>query len=210
MVGTAQLPKFEDDAYRTTTTSSWFPPPRCRVTNRLPRGDPGRRGTLPSAMSPTPPAGRREAGAAAGQGHPAATSGSTSSTRSRWSGFTRPETSLRRAGVADTSAESLLERLGIHHRVLSMCTPVDMGFASGRSTTSRPGRRGCQRWLEVSSCSVFGTSRRAGPTSATGPRRASGPDSSTRWNGRPAWPFPVSSTRFSRPISRRRTERRHP
>ena len=30
MVGTAQLPKFEDDAYRTDDDPSWSPPPRCR------------------------------------------------------------------------------------------------------------------------------------------------------------------------------------
>ncbi|MGP8160896.1 MAG: aminoacyl--tRNA ligase-related protein, partial [Candidatus Dormibacteria bacterium] len=54
-----------------------------------------------------------------------------------------------------SQAESLLQRLGIHHRVLSMCTG-DMGFAQWKKYDVEAWAPGMRRWLEVSSCSVYG------------------------------------------------------
>ena len=69
--------------------------------------------------------------------------------------FTTPETSLDELELLTSQAESLLQRLGIHHRVLSMCTG-DMGFAQWKKYDVEAWAPGMRRWLEVSSCSVYG------------------------------------------------------
>ena len=69
--------------------------------------------------------------------------------------FTTPETSLEELELLTGHAESLLQRLGIRYRVLSMCTG-DMGFAQWKKYDVEAWAPGMQRWLEVSSCSAFG------------------------------------------------------
>jgi len=53
-------------------------------------------------------------------------------------------------------AESLLEELGIPYRTLLMCTG-DMGFTQSKKYDLEVWSPGQQRWLEVSSCSNFGS-----------------------------------------------------
>ncbi len=69
--------------------------------------------------------------------------------------FTTPETSLDELESLVADAERLLQELGIHHRVLSMCTG-DMGFAQWKKYDVEAWAPGMGRFLEVSSCSVFG------------------------------------------------------
>ena len=69
--------------------------------------------------------------------------------------FTTPETSLDQLEILTGQAESLLQRLGIRYRVLSMCTG-DMGFAQWKKYDVEAWAPGMGRWLEVSSCSAFG------------------------------------------------------
>jgi seryl-tRNA synthetase len=77
--------------------------------------------------------------------------------------FTTPERSLDELELLTGHAESLLQRLGISYRVLLMCSG-DMGFAQWKKYDVEAWAPGMQRWLEVSSCSVFGDfqARRAG------------------------------------------------
>ena len=51
-------------------------------------------------------------------------------------------------------AEVILQRLGLQYRVLSMCTG-DMGFAQYKKYDLEAWSPGLNRYLEVSSCSVF-------------------------------------------------------
>jgi seryl-tRNA synthetase len=51
-------------------------------------------------------------------------------------------------------AEILLQRLGLHYRVLLMATG-DMGFTQARKYDLEVWSPGVERWLEVSSCSNF-------------------------------------------------------
>lgn len=53
-----------------------------------------------------------------------------------------------------TDAESLLQKLGLHYRVLLMCTG-DMGFTQTKKYDLEVWSIGQQRWLEVSSISNF-------------------------------------------------------
>jgi len=66
--------------------------------------------------------------------------------------FSRPETSFDEHEHMTASAEEVLKRLGLHHRVVLLCTG-DMGFASAKTYDLEvwmPSRGG---FMEISSCS---------------------------------------------------------
>ena len=160
MVGAAQLPKFEDQAYKTDDDLFLIPTAEVPVTNLysdeiLDGAD------LPLAHVALTPCWRREAGAAGKD-----TRGYIrlhQFDKVEMVRFTTAERSLEELELLTGHAESILQRLGIAYRVLSMCTG-DMGFAQWKKYDVEAWAPGMQRWLEVSSCSVFGDfqSRRAG------------------------------------------------
>ncbi|MBJ7594803.1 MAG: serine--tRNA ligase [Candidatus Dormibacteraeota bacterium] len=152
MVGAAQLPKFEDDAYKTDDDLFLIPTAEVPVTN-LYREEILDGADLPIAHVAFTPCWRREAGAAGKD-----TRGYIrlhQFDKVEMVRFTTPERSLAELELLTTHAESLLQRLGIAHRVLLMCTG-DMGFAQWKKYDVEAWAPGMQRWLEVSSCSVFG------------------------------------------------------
>jgi seryl-tRNA synthetase len=66
--------------------------------------------------------------------------------------FSRPESSFEELEYMTVSAEEVLKRLGLHHRVVLLCTG-DMGFASAKTYDLEvwmPSRDG---FMEISSCS---------------------------------------------------------
>jgi seryl-tRNA synthetase len=66
--------------------------------------------------------------------------------------FSRPEVSFDELEFMTASAEEVLKRLGLHHRVVLLCTG-DMGFASAKTYDLEvwmPSRAG---FMEISSCS---------------------------------------------------------
>jgi len=66
--------------------------------------------------------------------------------------FSRPESSFDELEYMTASAEEVLKRLGLHHRVVLLCTG-DMGFASAKTYDLEvwmPNRDG---FMEISSCS---------------------------------------------------------
>jgi seryl-tRNA synthetase len=151
MVGTAQLPKFEEDAYRVDDDLFLVPTAEVPVTN-LYREEIIDGAELPICHVAYTACWRREAGAAG-----ADTRGYIrlhQFDKVEMVRFTTPETSLDDLELLTSQAASLLERLGIHHRVLLMCTG-DMGFAQWKKYDVEAWAPGMGRWLEVSSCSVF-------------------------------------------------------
>ncbi len=151
-IGAAQLPKFEDDAYKTDDDLFLIPTAEVPVTN-LYREEILDGADLPIAHVAFTPCWRREAGAAGKD-----TRGYIrlhQFDKVEMVRFTTPERSLDELELLTGHAESLLQRLGIAHRVLLMCTG-DMGFAQWKKYDVEAWAPGMQRWLEVSSCSVFG------------------------------------------------------
>ena len=67
-----------------------------------------------------------------------------------------PETAFNELESLRTYAESLLEELELPYRTLLMCTG-DMGFTQSKKYDLEVWSPGQQRWLEVSSCSNFGS-----------------------------------------------------
>src|SRR3984957_6532542 len=151
MVGTAQLPKFEDEAYHTDDGLFLIPTAEVPVTN-LYAGEILEAARLPIAHVAFTPCWRREAGAAGKD-----TRGSIrlhQFEKVEMVRFTTPEASLDELELITSHAEDVLQQLGLHYRVLLMCTG-DLGFAQGKKYDVEVWAPGLRQWLEVSSCSVF-------------------------------------------------------
>ncbi|HEY8674942.1 MAG TPA: serine--tRNA ligase [Candidatus Dormibacteraeota bacterium] len=152
MVGAAQLPKFEDQAYKTDDGLFLIPTAEVPVTN-LYRDEILDGADLPIAHVAFTPCWRREAGAAGKD-----TRGYIrlhQFDKVEMVRFTTAERSLDELELLTGHAELLLQRLGIAYRVLLMCSG-DMGFAQWKKYDVEAWAPGMQRWLEVSSCSAFG------------------------------------------------------
>jgi seryl-tRNA synthetase len=152
MVGTANLPKFADQAFKIEDRDLWLiPTAEVPVTNlhreEILDGD-----VLPLKYVSYAPSWRTEAGAA----------GKDTRGFIRMHQFSKVE--LVKITTAETSmdeferltkdAEDILQRLGLHYQAMAMCTG-DMGFAQYKKYDLNAWAPGLDRYLEVSSCSVF-------------------------------------------------------
>ena len=160
MVGTANLPDKEGMAYETNDDLFLIPTAEVPVTN-LYRDEILDGAQLPIAHAAYSPCFRREAGAAGKD-----TRGYVRMhqfEKVEMVRFVEPSTSLAELDLLVSHAEAVLQRLGLHYRVLLMCTG-DMGFAQWKKFDIEVWCPGLDTWLEVSSCSVFGDfqSRRIG------------------------------------------------
>lgn len=152
MVGTANLPKFADQAFKVEDSDLWLiPTAEVPVTN-FHRDEILDADRLPLKYVAYAPSWRTEAGAA----------GKDTRGFIRMHQFskvelvkvTSAETSMEEFEQLTRDAEDILHRLGLHYRVLSMCTG-DMGFAQYKKYDLEAWAPGLNRYLEVSSCSVF-------------------------------------------------------
>ena len=151
MIGTAQLPKFEDEAYHADDGLFLIPTAEVPVTN-LYAGEILQAAHLPIVHVALTPCWRREAGAAGKD-----TRGYVrlhQFEKVEMVRFTTPEASLDELELITAHAEHVLQRLGLHYRVLLMCTG-DLGFAQWKKYDVEVWAPGMCQWLEVSSCSVF-------------------------------------------------------
>jgi len=152
MTGTANLPKFADQLFKISERDLWLiPTAEVPVTNfhRDEILDPDQ---LPRKYVSYAPSWRTEAGAA----------GKDTRGFIRLHQFskvelvkvTSPETSMDEFEKLTADAEVILRRLGLHYHRLVMCTG-DMGFAQYKKYDLMAWSPGLDRYLEVSSCSVF-------------------------------------------------------
>ena len=152
MTGTANLPKFADQAFKVEGQDLWLiPTAEVPVTNfhrdEILDGE-----KLPLKYVSYAPSWRTEAGAA----------GKDTRGFIRLHQFskvelvkvTTPETSMDEFEKLTADAEEILQQLGLHYRVLLMCSG-DMGFAQYKKYDLEAWAPGLNRYLEVSSCSVF-------------------------------------------------------
>jgi len=68
--------------------------------------------------------------------------------------FTKPEDSFNQLEILVTEAEDIIKALGLHYRVLLLCTG-DTSFSSAMTYDLEVFSPGEEMWLEVSSCSNF-------------------------------------------------------
>jgi seryl-tRNA synthetase len=157
MEGTGQLPKFEDDMYGTDAGEDGInnlflaPTAEVPVTN-LVRDSILAESDLPVKMVAYTPCFRREAGSA----------GRDNKGIIRMHQFDKvelvqvvhPDKGFETLESLTGHAESILQKLGLHYRVIELCTG-DIGFSSAKTYDIEVWAPGHGKYLEVSSCSCF-------------------------------------------------------
>jgi seryl-tRNA synthetase len=161
LVGVGQLPKFKGQYYECKDDEQVLIPTAEVPLTNLHAGEVLDAAALPLRYCAHTPCFRREAGAA-GIG----TRGMTrvhqfDKVEMVW--FSTAERSRQDLETMRGHAEWFLQQLGLHYRVLHLCTG-DTGFSSACTFDLEVWSPGTSSWLEVSSCSVFTDfqSRRAG------------------------------------------------
>ena len=160
MIGTGQLPKFEEDAFRIEKKDLFLVP-----TAEVPVTNMYREEILPVATLPIKHVAwstnfRSEAGAAGKD-----TRGYIrlhQFNKVELVKFVEPERSAEELELLVKDAEDVLQRLEIPYRVILLCTG-DMGFGQSKTYDLEAWSPGENRFLEVSSCSNYNDfqSRRA-------------------------------------------------
>jgi seryl-tRNA synthetase len=152
MFGTAQLPKFADDQFRTTTDHWLIPTAEVPLTN-LVRESIVEEAELPMRLTALTPCFRAEAGAAGKD-----TRGMIRQhqfTKVELVSITTPEASKDEHERMLSCAEEVLRRLDLHYRVMTLCAG-DMGFASQKTYDIEVWLPGQNLYREISSCSICG------------------------------------------------------
>jgi hypothetical protein len=68
--------------------------------------------------------------------------------------FVKPEDSEKQHEILVREAEAVLQKLGLHYRVIELCT-ADIGFSAAKCYDIELWAPGVEKWLEVSSVSNF-------------------------------------------------------
>jgi seryl-tRNA synthetase len=152
LIGTGQLPKFEEDLYRTAEDDFFLiPTAEVPVTN-IHRDEILDAGALPVALVAHTPCFRREAGA-----HGKDTRGLIrihQFDKVELVRLVRPEDSDTEHVLITRHAEVVLQRLGLPYRVLELAAG-DTGFSAARTFDLEVWAAGVGGWLEASSSSTF-------------------------------------------------------
>jgi len=160
LIGTGQLPKFEEDLYKVEDDLFLIPTAEVPVTNLF-RDEILEGWQLPLRLAAYSGCFRREAGAA----------GKDTRGLLRMHQFDKvelvkvclPESSYDELESLVTDAESVLQALGLHYRVVLLCSG-DMSFSNTKCYDLEVWSPGVEKYLEISSCSNFEAfdGRRAG------------------------------------------------
>ena len=152
MTGTGQLPKFAEDLYHCQIDDFWLiPTAEVPVTNFY-RDDILSAKDLPIKLTAYTPCFRREAGSAGKM-----TRGMLrvhQFDKVEMVNFVHPDTSFDQLEILVTEAEDVLKGLGLHYRILQLCSG-DMGFSAAKCYDLELWAPAEKQWLEVSSCSCF-------------------------------------------------------
>ncbi|MEI6210695.1 MAG: serine--tRNA ligase [bacterium] len=151
MCGTGQLPKMAEDMYHCEKDDLWLiPTAEVPVTNYFREEILDR--PLPVYLTAYTPCFRREAGSAGKE-----TRGILrvhQFDKVEMVKFVAPETSYAELETLVGNAEDVLQGLGLHYRVLELCSG-DISFAAAKCYDIELWAPAHQAWLEVSSCSNF-------------------------------------------------------
>jgi seryl-tRNA synthetase len=161
MYGTGQLPKFAADLFKCENFDLWLiPTAEVPVTNLF-RDEVIEAARLPISLAAYTPCFRSEAGSYGKDVRGIIRQHQFQ--KVELVKFSRPETSYDELEKLTANAEAVLQRLGLHYRVVALCTG-DLGFSSAKTYDLEVWVPGQQRFMEISSCSNFEAfqARRAG------------------------------------------------
>lgn len=151
-LGTGHLPKYGDDMYFVTEDRLYLVPTAEVPVTNIHAGELLDPGVLPRRYVAYTPCFRREAGA-----HGKDTRGILrvhQFDKVELMRFERVEASRAALDELTGHAEAVLRRLGLRYRVL-LLAGGDLGFANAQTFDLEVWAPGVQRWLEVSSCSLY-------------------------------------------------------
>ena len=152
MTATGQLPKFEEDLFRLRDEDYFLiPTAEVPVTN-LHRDEMLNESALPIRYTAYTPCFRREAGSYGKE-----TKGLIrlhQFNKVELVAFTVPEQSYEELERLTSHAEAILQGLGLHYRVVTLCTG-DMGFSAAKTYDIEVWLPSQNHYREISSCSNF-------------------------------------------------------
>jgi seryl-tRNA synthetase len=154
MYGTGQLPKFEADLFKVPHGDKnlyLIPTAEVPVTN-LYRDEVLGAARLPISLSAYTPCFRSEAGSYGKDVRGIIRQHQFQ--KVELVKFARPEQSYDELEKLTNNAETVLQKLGLHYRVMALCTG-DMGFSSAKTYDIEVWLPGQQLFREISSCSNF-------------------------------------------------------
>jgi seryl-tRNA synthetase len=154
MYGTGQLPKFASDLFRVPHGDQdlWLiPTAEVPVTN-LYRGETLDAAKLPISLTAYTPCFRSEAGSYGKDVRGIIRQHQFQ--KVELVKFSRPEDSYNQHEKLTHDAEEILQKLGLHYRVVVLCTS-DMSFSSAKTYDLEVWLPGQQLYREISSCSNF-------------------------------------------------------
>lgn len=152
LYGTGQLPKFEEDLFRAGDSHYLIPTAEVPLTNMVADEILGEE-ALPLRVTALTHCFRSEAGSAGRD-----TRGMLRQhqfQKCELVSVTRPEDSAAELERMLGCAEAVLQKLGLHYRVMTLCTG-DMGFGSQKTYDIEVWLPGQDTFREISSCSVCG------------------------------------------------------
>ncbi|MFD2207481.1 serine--tRNA ligase [Kiloniella antarctica] len=152
MYGTSQLPKFAEDSFRTEEGFWLIPTAEVPLTNTV-AGEILKDSDLPRRMTALTPCFRSEAGSAGRD-----TRGMLRQhqfDKVEMVSIVHPDKSDEELERMTGCAEDVLKRLGLHYRVVVLCTG-DMGFGARKTYDIEVWLPGQDAYREISSCSTCG------------------------------------------------------
>ena len=153
MVGSAQLPKLEENIYRDAEDDLWFVGTAEIPLTNLHRDEILAREDLPLYYVAYTACFRREK-MSAGKDTRGIKRGHQFDKVEMYK-FTEPETSREELENMLANAEEVCQKLDLPYRLKELCT-VELSFAAVKSYDIEVWAPGCEEWLEVSSCSNCG------------------------------------------------------
>ncbi len=161
LTGTGQLPKFEEDLFHITNTNYYLIPTAEVPLTNIYREATLSEADLPLALCAFTPCFRSEAGS-----YGKDTRGMIRQhqfDKVELVRFVHPESSFEELEKLLGHAESILQKLGLHYRVVTLCSG-DLGFSSAKTYDIEVWLPSQGKYREISSCSNFEDfqARRAG------------------------------------------------
>ncbi len=153
MIGTGQLPKFEDDMFKLSNKDYYLiPTAEVPVTN-IYRDEVLDETKLPLYMTAYTPCFRAEAGSAGRDTRGLIRNHQFDKVEMVM--FSTPEDSYSQLEILTSFAEEILKGLNLPYRVVELCTG-DLGFSSAKTYDLEVWMPSYRRYVEISSCSNFG------------------------------------------------------
>ena len=149
LTGTGQLPKFEEDLFKTTDGMYLIPTAEVALTN-LHRDEILSEGELPKKYCAFTPCFRSEAGAAGRDTRGIIRVHQFSKVEMVY--FTKPEYSQQALEDMVKDAENILQQLELPYRIVSLCTG-DIGFSAAKTYDLEVWLPSYNDYKEISSCS---------------------------------------------------------